>query len=337
MLISVGAEIREYYERVVEEYGVAPNLKLKHEVLHAQWLSETSQWQIRVKDLETGEEKTETADFFVSAQGRLNSWKWPDVPGLHYFKGTLCHTSKYDTSFDHIGKKVAIIGNGASGVQILPNILPETAHIDHYIRSKGWVAPAFRGNLFEVKADQPGGPKYTEEERKLWKKYPELYLEYRRSLEKHFHGGFKGGILGTPENEAFRKQCIQTTRDRLDGDEELLAKILPDYTPGCKRPTPAPGYIESLRDPKVELITNKIIAVTETGIVTEDGKHREVDAIIAATGHWNGFLPRFPTIGENGVDLSKLWAAGGPLGYPDTYFGVMAPDFPNYFFVLQVC
>jgi cation diffusion facilitator CzcD-associated flavoprotein CzcO len=138
------------------------------------------------------------------------------------------------------------------------------------------------------------------------------------------HGRFQGGIKGSPENEAFRKLCINTMLERLDSDEEWLKKIIPDYAPGCKRPTPAPGYIEALRSPKLDFVTEPIIEATETGLVTADGKHREVDTILAATGFTGTFVPKFPTIKQ------------GPTGYPDTYFGVMAPNFPNYFFILQV-
>ncbi len=141
---------------------------------------------------------------------------------------------------------------------------------------------------------------------------------------------------GSAENDAFRKVCIETMSQRVNGDQEWLEKLVPEYAPGCKRPTPAPGYIESLISPKVEFITDAIVEATETGLITEDGKLRNVDAIIAATGHHNGFLPRFPTLGQDGVDLSKLWAEDGPIGYPESYFGIMAPGFPNYFFILQV-
>ncbi len=332
-----GDEIREYYEKVVEDYGVKSNLRLQHEILAASWHEDSSEWEVVVKDLVSGDIKTDRADFFISAQGRLNKWEYPKIPGLQTrYQGHLSHTAQYDKTFDPKGKRVAIIGNGASGQQLLPNLVSQTAHIDHYIRSKTWVTPTFTGDLISATADQPGGPLYTDAQRKEWQENPSSYLEFRRQLEVKFHGRFRGGILGSPENEAFRKICIETMSRRVNGDAEWLEKLVPSYAPGCKRPTPAPGYIEALISPKVEFIPDSIVEATETGLITADGKLREVDAIITATGHGTGFLPRFPTIGQDGVDLSKLWAADGPIGFPESYFGVMAPGFPNYFFILQV-
>jgi cation diffusion facilitator CzcD-associated flavoprotein CzcO len=320
----------------VKDYGVEDDLSLNHEVLRASWSDATAQWEVMVKDLKSSHTKLDTADFLVSAQGRLNKWTYPDIPGLQTrFNRPLFHTGDYDPSFELKGKRVAIIGNGASGQQLLPNILPDVAHIGHYIRSKTWVTPTFSGDLHRATAEKPGGPRYTAEQKREWKDNPASFLNYRRDLEVQFHGRWPGSILGSPENEAFRQSCIKIMRERVGGDESWLAKLLPDYTPGCKRPTPAPGYIEALLTPKVEFITDPILEATQTGLVTADGKHREVDVIIAATGHKDGFLPRFPTIGQRGVDLGQLWAKDGPIGFPETYFGIMAPGFPNYFFIMS--
>lgn len=322
---------------MVKDYGVQEHFHFKHEVLQASWSDSASQWQVRVKDLTTGEIKIGRAEFFISAQGRLNKWRYPNILGLHTrYQGLLFHSANYDTSFDPRGKRIAIIGNGASGQQLLTNILPEVAHIDHYIRSKTWITPTFTGQIHQATAHAPGGPRYTEEQKNKWKEHPDSYLEYRKSLEVHFHGQWPASIAGSAENEAFRQRCIQLMSQRVGGDEAWLKRLIPDYAPGCTRPTPSPGYLESLLTPKVDFVTESIIEATETGLVTADGKVREIDAIIAATGFSDGFIPRFPTLGQNGVDLAELWAQDGDIGFPETYFGVMAPGFPNYFFVLSV-
>lgn len=331
-----GAEIRAYYEKIIQDYGVAPNLRRKHQILGAEWDKEASEWEVQVKNLVTGETFTDRANFLISAQGRLNHWVYPEIPGLlDRFKGKVIHTSNWEKDLDIKNKRVAIIGNGASGQQLLPNILGTVSHIDHYIRSKTWVTPTFANALLQATAEKPGGLEYTEEQKKEWRENPAAYLAFRQDLEINFHGRYQGGIKGSPENEAFRKLCLQTMLDRLDGDEEWLKKITPDYAPGCKRPTPAPGYIEALRHEKVDFVTDGIVEITETGIKTADGTVRDVDIIVTATGHADGFIPRFPIIGDNGVDLAQLWARDGPIGFPETYFGIMAPGFPNHFFVLQ--
>ena len=331
-----GAEIRGYYENVVEDYKVTDNLRLEREVVSATWLEEVQQWEVVVKD-PTGKGQKDWGDFLISAPGRLNKPMFPDIPGLwSRFQGNVLHTGNYDTNFDPTEKKVAIIGNGASGQQLLPNIVSKTAHIDHYIRSKTWVTPTFRGDMIQATAEKPGGSAYTEAQKREWEDNPASYLAFRKNLEAKLHGRFQSSILGSAENEAFRQRCIETMLSRVNGDREWLNRIVPDYAPGCKRPTPAPGYIEALISPKVEYITEAIAEVVESGILTVDGKFREVDTIIAATGYSGGFSPRFTTIGRGGSDLSKTWSANGPTGYPETYFGIMAPGFPNYFFVLQV-
>jgi cation diffusion facilitator CzcD-associated flavoprotein CzcO len=222
------------------------------------------------------------------------------------FQEALLHTSKYDTSFDPTGKKIAIIGNGASGQQLLPNIISKTTHIDHYVRSKTWVSPSFRGDMVTPTAKLPGGPLYTEEQKAEWKQNPASYLAFGRGLETKAHGRFHGSILGSPENEATRQRCIETMRERLNGDEEWLQKLLLDYAPSCKRPTPAPGYLEALISSKAEFITDQIVEAVEIGLVTADRKLREVDAIIAATGHTDGFSPSYPTVGRNGLTSARF-------------------------------
>ncbi|KAF4122227.1 putative flavoprotein CzcO associated with the cation diffusion facilitator CzcD [Geosmithia morbida] len=331
-----GAEIQQYYERVVAKYGLTDDFHLRHEVLKASWISESSQWEVEIKNLESGDVFIQRADFLVSSQGRISVPKFPDVPGLDTYKGRVVHTARWPNDFDYKNKRVAVIGNGASGQQLVPNIVKDVEHIDHYVRSKTWVTPTFAGDLFVATADKPGGPEYSEETRKKFRDSPEFYLEHRRAFNAKLHIRHPGAeILGSQANQDLRDRITEVMLERLDGDEEWLRRVVPDYSPGCKRLTPAPGYLESLKGPKVDYVTSKILRVEEGGIVTEDGNLRRVDAIIAATGFENGFTTRFPVIGKDGVDLREKWSATGAIGYPETYFGVMAPGFPNYFTVLQ--
>jgi cation diffusion facilitator CzcD-associated flavoprotein CzcO len=322
---------------VVEDYGVKPNLRLSHEVLAARWLSEESAWEIKVKDLSSGNITIDTADFFVSAPGRVNQPYYPDLQGLEDFQGTVLHTARWDPQVDLRNKHVAVIGNGASGQQILPNILPEVAHIDHYVRSKTYVSPTFRQGLLEASQEIPGGHIYSEEGKRSFRDDPKAYLAYRKDLDKTHYGGVNNrfATIGSEANQKLRQSLLSTMLARLKGDEEWLARLTPDYAPGCKRLTPAPGYLEAIIGPKVEFVDAKITRATTSGLETEDGNVRNVDVIILATGFRDGFYPRFPTIDEKGQDLSQAWRPGGKIGYPETYLGIMAPQAPNYFFVLQ--
>jgi cation diffusion facilitator CzcD-associated flavoprotein CzcO len=335
-----GSEIRAYYEDVVEKYGVKPHLRLRHQVTRATWVEELAQWSVEVLNLTTGETFTETAHFFVSAAGRLNVPKMPDdkqIPGIRTeFKGHYCHTAGWDTDYDWKGKRIAIIGNGASGQQLLSNMVKDAGHIDHYVRSKQWILPAFSTSLPTATADAPGGHIFSEDEKTKFEQDEKAYLAFRQELESNLHGGLRHFLTGSAENESLREKCTETMLKRLNGDKEWFERLKPDYAPGCKRLTPSPGYLEAVTSSKVEYIDQPIVRATSNGLVTADGKAREVDAVIAATGFQNGFLPWFPTIGKNGVDLRERWASDGPIGYPETYFGVMAPDMPNYFAVMQV-
>ncbi|KAJ4319198.1 hypothetical protein N0V84_006480 [Fusarium piperis] len=331
-----GAEIQQYYERVVAKHGLTENFHLKHEVLKASWLTDSSQWEVTIKNLESGEVFSDRADFFISSQGRISKPKTPNIPGLFdTYKGQVVHTARWPKDFDH-KKRLAVIGNGASAQQLIPNIINDVHHIDHYVRTKTWVTPTFAGDLFVATADKPGGPEYSKEEREKFVNDPKSYLEHRRAFELKFHNLQRGGdILGSQANQNLRDRITKVMLERLGGDEEWLRKVIPDYAPGCKRLTPAPGYLEALRNPKLDYITNKILRVEAEGIVTEDGNLHKVDAIITATGFEDGFTTRFPVIGKDGVDLREKWSTSGEIGYPETYFGVMAPGYPNYFTVLQ--
>lgn len=266
--------------------------------------------------------------------------KLPDITGLtETFTGTLVHTAAWDPSINLTGKRVAVIGNGSSGQQILPQVAPHAALVDHYVRSRVWITPTFQKNLVEATGDNPGAHQYTDAEKAGFAADPAAYLAYRRTIEANLHTKFQRNVLGSPENEALRAACIETMRQRLGGSQEWLDRLVPDFAPGCKRLTPAPGYLETIvkgeEDGKVTYVDTPIVSATATGLVTVDGVERPVDVIIAATGFFNGFVPHFPIVGRNGVDLRQDWSVDGDTGYPETYFGVMAPDMPNYFMVLQ--
>ncbi|KAF1812670.1 putative monooxygenase [Eremomyces bilateralis CBS 781.70] len=333
---SRGHEIREYYESIVNKYNVRSHIQFRKEVIRATWIPNLANWEIQVKNMDTGVITTDTAPFFINAQGRLSKPQMPDIPGLMTeYKGPVLHTAVWDVNYDLTGKRVAVIGNGASGQQIVPNILPKVAHLDHYVRSKVWVTPSLQKNTVQAEAGNPGGYQYTKEDIRKFNNDPEEYVAYRRTIEKNLHERFQRTILGSEDNEELREACIKTMSRQLNGSKEWLDRLLPDFAPGCKRLTPAPGYLEALQDEKVTFVQDRIDRVTAKGIVTSDGQERVVDLIIAATGFSNGFVPYFPTVGRNGVDISKDWANGGAVGYPETYFGIMAPDMPNYFFILQ--
>ncbi|GJC99481.1 4-hydroxyacetophenone monooxygenase [Colletotrichum higginsianum] len=281
-----GAEIRNYWQGLARKYDVYKYLQLSQRVEGLDWDDSRSVWKITIRDLKTDAIRVEEADFVLTAIGRFNAWKLPDYPGIKDFKGTLRHASNWDPSFDPRDKKVAVIGNGASGIQLTSNL------------------------------------------HKTFRKDPEAYLRYRKENEAKYFRHFTGWLKGSAENDEARDKFRKFMNDRLTKKPELIDALIPDFSPHCRRLTPGPGYLEAITSDKTDYIQTRIRRITPTGIETEDGRHREVDAIFCATGANVDMAPPFP-ITANGRNLAEVWRPDGPY----TYFGSATPGFPNLLFV----
>ena len=317
-----GHEIREYWQERARKYGVYKHVKLNTQVIDLTWDAPSSLWKIRSKHTTTGTIVEEEADFVLPAIGRFNSWQLPNYPGLADFKGILRHTSNWDPSFDPAGKNVAVIGNGASGIQVVPNLQRVANRVDHYARNKTWIAGSWAGDVRTFEA-QP----YSDQELAQFRD-PATYLKYRKDMEDKYWRRSRALFRGSDENQAMRKDFIELVKARVTEKPELIDQLVPDFNPNCRRLTPGPGYLEALAQPNVEYIRNPIQRITETGIETTDGRHREVDAIFCATGANVDMVPPF-SIRAFGEDLRDWWRSGGLHGWPYTYLGLAVPGFPN--------
>jgi cation diffusion facilitator CzcD-associated flavoprotein CzcO len=146
---STGGEILRYFQRTAWKQGVYRFTKFRHELKAATWLEEQGKWELRMKDLQTGEEFIDTCDFYASATGILNKWKWPDIEGREEYKGCLVHSANWDPelSLESMrGKNVALIGAGSTGIQLLPQIQPYAKSVDHYVSGKTWISPVGFGS-----------------------------------------------------------------------------------------------------------------------------------------------------------------------------------------------
>ncbi|KAI1083863.1 FAD/NAD(P)-binding domain-containing protein [Whalleya microplaca] len=321
-----GAEIRDYWKRLARKYDVYQYLKLSHRVDELSWDESRSVWNVKVHNLGTGETFNQEFDFVLTAIGRFNAWKLPDYPGLHDFKGLLRHASHWDPTFDPKGKKIAVIGNGASGIQLVANLQKHVGRLDHYARNKTWVSASFAGDETSI-VPKPISPELQESF-----KDPNEYVKYRKQLESKYWRGFSSWLKGSEVNEQSREEFIKLVETRLAKKPELIKSVIPDFSPHCRRLTPGPGYFEALTEDNVEYIQTRIKRFTETGVETEDGKHREVDAIFCATGANVDMVPPF-SIWAHGKDLANLWRQDGEYGFPYTYLGVATPGFPNLAFI----
>ncbi|KAI3584623.1 hypothetical protein IWW34DRAFT_896296 [Fusarium oxysporum f. sp. albedinis] len=322
-----GHEIREYWQSVAQKFDVYKYVKLNTRVEGTTWDDEEGVWITKLRNVKTGEETVEKNEFILTSIGRFNDWKLPDYPGISEYKGHLRHASNWSTDFDPKDKTVAVIGNGASGIQVTANLQPIVKRLDHYARNKTWIAASWAGEERKIEA-QP----YTEEEKKKWAEDPDAYLAFRKDLESLYWTRFDSFFRNSESNQKLREAFIDIMKKRLVKKPELLEHIVPDFSPNCRRLTPGPGYLEAITEDNVEYIRTRIKRFTETGIETEDGKQRDVDAVICATGANVDMVPAFP-IRAHGQELSNLWKADGTYGYPYTYFGLGTPGFPNLLFV----
>ncbi|KAF3402375.1 putative sterigmatocystin biosynthesis monooxygenase stcW [Talaromyces pinophilus] len=322
-------EIHQYWKGVARKYGAMKYIYVKHKVLAAHWNDELARWDIKVQ-VSDGSVLDDWCDVFISSAGSLNNWRWPSIPGLHDFKGKILHTAAWDEEYDYKNKSIAVIGNGSSGIQVVPAMLPDVSHIDHYARGRTWLSPTFaREKLDEIGGNNKDNIAFSAETIAGFKSDRAAYHKFRKDIEHDLQNGFWVTIKDTPEQLAGSEFFKENMKRRLAKKPELLDQMLPDFPPGCRRLTPGPGYLEALTDEKVDVIKTEISNIDSTGITTADGVHREVDVIVCATGFDTTYLPRFPMTGRKGISLAEKWK-----DIPETYISLATNEFPNYFICL---
>ncbi|KAJ5634435.1 hypothetical protein N7528_002277 [Penicillium herquei] len=321
-------EILKYVEDVVDAFQLRKYITTCRKITSARWDEQKQKWIITSKntdgrlavvsakgvtDGEVGNEIVEECDVFINASGYLNNWRWPDIPGRENYQGILAHSANYDTSIDLKGKRVAVIGNGSSGIQATAAVQKVASHVGAYIRSPTWVT-ANLGSRF-IGQGVPNMD-YNEEQQKHWIDNPEEYLTLRKEIEKELNFRFPLYIRESEFQAMARNFTTKDMRSKLEKKPEVADLIIPTFGVGCRRPTPGPGYLQALASDSCEV----------TGLKSADGKERDYDVIIAATGFDMSFVPRWPIIGRNGVDLQEEW-----LKDPACYMSAIAQDMPNYF------
>ncbi|KAK9852250.1 hypothetical protein MYU51_008649 [Penicillium brevicompactum] len=320
-------EIHRYWKGIAEKYGCMSSIKFKRQVSEAVWDEETSKWHVKIQDLETSSTITDDCDVVIQATGTLNNWKWPAIPGLKSFKGKLMHSASWDESYDYKGKTVAVVGNGSSGIQIVPAMLPDVPHIDHYVRGRTWIAPSFAREELEKRGPGMDNFQFTGEEIQKFKADHQSYQVFH--IELDLQSVHDITLTGHPAQVTAHEVFLENMKRRLANKPELVDDLVPAFPPACRRLTPGPGYLEALMDEKIDMITSEIAKVDETGILTADGQHRPVDVLVCATGFDTTFSPRFVVKGRGGVTLSERWKET-----PETYLSIATDGFPNYFISL---
>ena len=307
---STQPEIWAYLRRVADEFGVRPHVQLDTAVESATWLEEERRWE-----LETSQ-GTLRARVLVAGMGPLTEPKIPQIAGLEDFPGPVFHSARWDHEADLKGKRVASIGTGASAIQYVPAIQPEVATLHVFQRTPPWVVPHTNRPIRAW-------------ERRLYRAVP--------AAQKLMRGGIYAGrealVLGFVKHPRLMKVVERLARKHMRSqidDPELLAKVMPDYTIGCKRILPSNRWYRALGKPNVELVTDAITEVRGNAVVTADGREREVDAVVLGTGFHVTDIPAAHRMrGRGGVLLDDLWH-----GSPRAPLGSTVAGFPNLFFLL---
>jgi cation diffusion facilitator CzcD-associated flavoprotein CzcO len=303
-------EIWDYLRRVVEEHGLAPHLRLGHDVTDAAWDEQTRTWHV-----ETSQGAFE-ADVVVGGMGPLSEPAVPDIPGLDTFAGAVFHSAHWDHEHDLAGERVAVIGTGASAIQFVPRIQPEVAKLHLFQRTPPWILPH---------TDRP----VTNAERRLYRVLPSAQRLVRAAIY-WAREMLVFGFARDPRLMAVPETLGRNHLKRQVRDPELRRKLKPRYRVGCKRILLSNEYYPALTKPNVEVVTDGVREVRPHSIVVADGTEREVDTIILGTGFHVTDSPAAAHVrGRDGRTLAEVWQCS-----PEAYLGTAISGFPNLFMII---
>jgi cation diffusion facilitator CzcD-associated flavoprotein CzcO len=304
-------EILAYTRHCVDKYGLRPYIRFGKEVSGGTFDELTSMWHIHVKN-----QADVKASIWINGMGPLNRAVLPDLPGLDGFNGEIFHSAHWRRDVDLSGKRVAVVGTGASAIQIVPNIAHQVKELHLFQRTAAWVLP---------KPDRP----MKEWEKKMFRSFPLTQRLYR--LFYYWINELTVIALAKrPSLTRFIRLLASRHMKRARLSAELMEKLTPDYTIGCKRILPSNDFYPTFKLSHVHLHTKGIERVRTQDVVTADGGHTEVDVIIMATGFMAAEFPSsFVVKGLQGRTLASTWTEG-----PEAYLGTAVSDFPNMFFII---
>ncbi|MCK2148825.1 NAD(P)/FAD-dependent oxidoreductase [Marinobacter alexandrii] len=301
-------EILGYMEHCVEKYALANHIRFNSPVGKAHFNEAQNQWSVT---LTNGEELT--ANVVITATGQLNQPAWPRIEGIDRFAGTLFHSARWDHSYDFANKRVAVIGTGASAIQFVPELAKTVKSLNLFQRSAAWVLP---------KPDRP----FKRWEQALFRAIPAWdrlyrYLIYWKNESRALVFTRLSGLL-----EIFARKARREAKKHVT-DPEKLKHVIPDYQIGCKRILISNDWYPAINQSNVSLVTDAIDHIDTDGIVTRNGEHHPVDAIICGTGFQaSDFLAPMEITGRAGVNLNKAWETGA-----SAFKGITVSGFPNLF------
>jgi cation diffusion facilitator CzcD-associated flavoprotein CzcO len=315
MSYSPQPEIQAYLQGVAERAGVLDRFELRTRMEHATWDDATGVW--RTVLVGPDGERTVTSTTLIVGTGQLSEPRLPDIEGIGTFQGELFHSASWDHDVDLAGKRVAVIGTGASAIQIVPEVQKVAAHLDVYQRTAPWVIPR-------------NERRYGRLEKAALRHVPGLQRLYRTGIywaRESYVPAF------TIEPRIARPARFAALRNLRRGipDPELRKKLTPHFEIGCKRILISNSYYPALAAGNVDVVTERIAKVTGCSVVTTDGVERPVDVLVVATGFCPTELPIAERVtGRDGRTLAQVWRETGMAAYK----GTTVPDFPNHFMLV---
>jgi cation diffusion facilitator CzcD-associated flavoprotein CzcO len=312
-LYAPGAELKAYATHVADKYDLRRHMRFGTVVEGAYWDDDSQLWTVTIAG-----SPSVTTRYLVTATGFLSQPHTPDIPGIGSFAGKVIHTTAWDDSHDFVGRRVAVIGTGATAVQLIPELARVVSELTVYQRTPIWVVPK---NDWEIPPWLQG----------LFARAPIMQRAFRLFNSTVLELVLVGGALHFRQARVLNRAAAAVSLRHLHrqvSDPELRRKLTPDYDFGCKRPTFSNHYFRAFTRPHVHLETSGIARIEASRVVAASGEVAEIDTLVLATGFnlWDVNFPAIEIIGRSGRNLGKWWR--------DTRFqayqGVSVPEFPNY-------
>lgn len=307
-LFPTQPEIWDYLRDCADRLGVRPHIRFDHEVTGADWDENHGFWRIETSQGEI------TARVVAAGQGGLSEPSLPAVPGIETFEGALFHSARWDHDHDLRGKRIAVIGTGASAVQFIPYVQPEAQRLTLFQRTPPWIMP------------HPDRPVRGWEKR-MFRRFPVTQKLFRGAIYTFFESRVLGFTKKPDLMKVGERIALKHMAKQIPGDPELRAKLTPGYRMGCKRILMSNTYYGALAQPNAEVVTEPITEIREGSIVTADGVEHEVDTIILGTGFHVADMPLTDWVrGRGGTSMAEAFG-----GSPQAYLGTTVAGFPNLF------
>lgn len=316
-VFAKGNELYNYANQCVDKYEIRENFRFNIDIEKAVFDEKTATWKVFAKN-----GKTFTSNIIISATGALTDPKYPEIKGIEMFKGKLIHTARWEKDIDLTNKNVAVIGTGATSVQLIPNIAPQVNQLYVYQRTPIWIFPKPDVEISSMVQS-------------IFNRLPITQNSIRRITDRITETIMVTGVVNYKQMpfivKTLESACLRYLKSQVH-DETLRKKLTPQYGFGCKRPSFSSDYYATFNRKNVELVTDGIQEITKDSIITKDGSKRKIDVLIAATGFNvmkdNNYL-NYKLYGKNGAELGEFWKTNRLQAYQ----GCAVPNFPNFFII----